>query len=119
MPEKLRTKMRDGAQATAPIRDLPNFSARRKGPRLSAAVVRKLDDAVAGPIPSRRRRTTRRAYIVTLRERDGDLFFQLPESFRQAFALRAGDTVRWRKIRNKIAYAISFWRDGRQLLPRT
>ena len=94
MPENLRNKNRDGAQATVAIRDLPNFSARRKGLGLSAAAARKLDEAVGAAMPDQRRITARRTYTMTLRERDGELFFQLPKAISQAFALRAGDTVR-------------------------
>lgn len=51
-----------------------------------------------------------RSYIIKVRERDGQLWIQIPRPVIRRLGLKPGDKVYWRKIRGENAYMVSFKR---------
>lgn len=64
-------------------------------------------------------KTSRRQHlgVAYVFEKDGSPWLRLPQIAVQMFGLRPGDEVRWRKRRLQTSYALTFWRNGKQLQP--
>lgn len=83
--------------------------------------------SASGSAPGARARAKSRPAMKTSRrqhlgvgytfEKDGSPWLRLPQIAVQMFGLRPGDEVRWRKRPLQTSYALTFWRNGKQLQP--